>query len=84
MLKDFLMHDEEVAEALDISVPSLRNKVSAGDPLPPYRQPDLCRARIWLVEDFKKWVLSLPAMGCSGTAQAPVPDRSWAKKKRQG
>lgn len=84
MLKDFLMHDEEVAEALAISVDSLRNKVSAGDPLPPYRQPKLCRARIWLVDDFKSWVLDLPVMGYSGLTSSTSSDRSWAKKKRQG
>ena len=48
--------DADVAALLGISVGALRNKISAGDPLPPRLQPDGCRMRLWPCDAFHEWL----------------------------
>ena len=48
--------DSEVAELLGISVGRLRNKLSAGSPLPPRIQPPGCRNRLWPREAVHAWL----------------------------
>ena len=48
--------DSEVAELLGISVGRLRNKLTAGSPLPPRIQPPGCRNRLWPREAVHAWL----------------------------
>jgi hypothetical protein len=48
--------DSEVAELLGISIGRLRNKLSAGSPLPPRIQPPGCRNRLWPREAVHAWL----------------------------
>ena len=48
--------DSEVAELLGISVGRLRNKLTAGSPLPPRIQPPGCRNRLWPREAVRAWL----------------------------
>ncbi len=48
--------DGDVAALLGISVTSLRNKVSAGVPLPPYIRPSGCRKRLWPCRQVQDWL----------------------------
>lgn len=48
--------DAKVAALLGVSVGRLRNKLSAGDPLPPRIKPDGCRRRIWPSIAVHEWL----------------------------
>ena len=48
--------DAEVAALLGVTVGRLRNKLSAGDPLPPRIKPDGCRRRIWPSDAVHEWM----------------------------
>ena len=48
--------DEEVANLLDISLGRLRNKLCAGNPLPPRIEPPGCRHRLWPCQAFHEWL----------------------------
>ena len=48
--------DDEVADLLGISLGRLRNKLSAGNPLPPRIEPPGCRHRLWPSQAFHDWL----------------------------
>ena len=48
--------DIEIARLLGISVGRLRNKLTAGDPLPPRIQPPGCRHRLWPRNAVHAWL----------------------------
>ena len=48
--------DDEVARLLGITVGRLRNKLSAGSPLPPRIQPPGCRYRLWPCAEVHEWL----------------------------
>ena len=48
--------DADVAALLNISIGRLRNKISAGDPLPPRLQADGFRKRLWPCHAFHEWL----------------------------
>lgn len=62
--------DQEFAALLGISVVRLRNKVSAGEPLPPYVQPPGCQKRFWNRDKVNDW---LTRYGIGGH-ESPRPD----------
>ena len=47
--------DDDFAVLLGITVARLRNKVSAGEPLPPYILPPNCRRRLWPSSKVNEW-----------------------------
>ncbi len=53
--KDYLT-DGDLAELLGISIQSLRNKVSAGERLPPRIKPPGCRNRLWPKRSVYDWL----------------------------
>jgi len=59
--------DQEFAALLGISVVRLRNKISAGEPLPPYIQPPGCRKRLWNRDQVEEWLTryTIRGQGCS-------------------
>ncbi|MDZ7770174.1 MAG: hypothetical protein U5K38_14380 [Woeseiaceae bacterium] len=48
--------DAEMARLLGISLGRLRNKLSAGDPLPACIRPPGCRKRLWHRESVHRWL----------------------------
>ena len=48
--------DSEVAELLGISLGRLRNKLCAGNPLPPRIEPPGCRHRLWPCQAVHDWL----------------------------
>ena len=48
--------DEEVAGLLGISLGRLRNKLCAGNPLPPRIEPPRCRHRLWPCQAVHDWL----------------------------
>lgn len=48
--------DAEMARLLGISIGRLRNKLSAGDPLPPCTRPPGCRRRLWRRQSVHQWL----------------------------
>jgi hypothetical protein len=48
--------DQEMAQLLGISLGRLRNKLTAGSPLPPRIQPPRCRTRLWPREAVHAWL----------------------------
>ena len=55
--------DKEVAGLLGISLGRLRNKLSAGQPLPPRIQPPGCRNRLWSREAVYDWLAQCTVAG---------------------
>jgi hypothetical protein len=48
--------DSEVTELLGISLGRLRNKLCAGNPLPPRIEPPGCRHRLWPCQALHDWL----------------------------
>lgn len=48
--------DDEIAGLLGISLGRLRNKLCAGNPLPPRIQPPGCRSRLWPCREVHDWL----------------------------
>lgn len=48
--------DDEIAGLLGISLARLRNKLCAGNPLPPRIQPPGCRNRLWPCRAVHDWL----------------------------
>jgi hypothetical protein len=48
--------DQEIAQLLGISLGRLRNKLTAGSPLPPRIQPPGCRNRLWPRATVHAWL----------------------------
>jgi hypothetical protein len=48
--------DDEVADLLGISLGRLRNKLCAGNPLPPRIEPPGCRHRLWPCQGVHEWL----------------------------
>jgi len=49
-------NDDEVAHLLGISLGRLRNKLCAGNPLPPRIEPPGCRHRLWPCRAVHDWL----------------------------
>ena len=48
--------DQEIAKLLGITLRRLRNKIHAGNPLPPRIQPPESRHRIWPKKEVHQWL----------------------------
>ena len=48
--------DADIARLLGISLGRLRNKLTAGDPLPPRIEPPGCRHRLWPCQAVHAWL----------------------------
>jgi hypothetical protein len=57
MNMDEFFHDDDVAKLFRMTVEGLRNKIDAGDPLPPYSNPPGLRVRLWPKDEVKEWVM---------------------------
>ena len=61
--QDSYLSDDEVASLLGLSVSRLRNKISAGQPLPPYILPAGCRKRLWPYRKVHDWLAAFMVGG---------------------
>ena len=55
--------DTDIAELLGISIGRLRNKLTAGCPLPPRIEPPGCRYRLWPQEAVHAWLAQFRVTG---------------------
>lgn len=61
--------DTDIARLLGISLSRLRNKLTAGNPLPPRIEPPGCRQRLWPRAAVHEWLAQYTT-----TASAHAPD----------
>ncbi len=73
--------DKEVAGLLGISLGRLRNKLSAGQPLPPRIQPPGCRNRLWSCEAVHDWLGQFTVAGNGPVQSQPVKTRGRPTKQ---
>jgi hypothetical protein len=74
--------DKEVAGLLGISLGRLRNKLSAGQPLPPrIHQPPGCRNRLWSCEAVHDWLAQFTVAGTEPAQSQPVRTRGRPTKQ---
>ncbi len=53
---DAFLHDEDVAKLFNVTLAGLRNKIDAGDPLPPYSRLPGLRVRLWPRKEVEEWI----------------------------
>ena len=72
-LKGVYYTDSEVAELLSISLGRLRNKLCAGNPLPPRIEPPGCRHRLWPCEAVHDWLeqFTISVLDCPRSGNEP-------------
>jgi len=73
--------DKEVAGLLGISLGRLRNKLSAGQPLPPRIQPPGCRNRLWCCEAVHDWLAQFTVAETGPAQSQPVKLRGRPTKQ---
>ena len=49
-------NDRQLAQLLGITLGRLRNKISAGEPLPPRIELPGCRNRLWHIDTVHEWL----------------------------
>ncbi len=69
--------DSDIAGLLGISLGRLRNKLSAGNSLPPRIQPPGCRNRLWPCNAVHQWLAQF-------TVTAAEPSAFDCEAQRQG
>ncbi len=75
--------DNEAAGLLGISLGRLRNKLSAGQPLPPRIQPPGCRNRLWSRQAVHDWLAQFTVAGTE-SAQSQQPKLRGRPTKQAG
>ena len=71
-------YDEDISRILGITLDSLRNKVSLGDPLPPHINLPQSRTRLWPKDDFHEWVGKFKQVSDA----SPVRDKNRSSRRR--
>ncbi|MEW8036770.1 MAG: hypothetical protein AB2817_11935 [Candidatus Thiodiazotropha sp.] len=74
--------DNEIAGLLGISLGRLRNKLSAGQPLPPRIQPPGCRNRLWPSQAVHAWLEQF-TITVSDPEHDPIPRRRGRPTKQE-
>ena len=73
--------DREVAGLLGISLGRLRNKLSAGQPLPPRIQLPGCRNRLWSCEAVHNWLAQFTTAEAEPVRSQPAKPRGRPTKQ---
>ena len=73
--------DKEVARLLGISLGRLRNKLSAGHPLPPRIEPPGYRNRLWSCEAVHDWLAQFTRPGNEAPRAQPLRPRGRPTKQ---
>ena len=74
--------DQEMARLLGISLGRLRNKLTAGQPLPPRIQPPGCRHRLWPCQAVHAW-LEQYTITTADSPVCPVSTRRHGHPRKQ-
>ncbi|MCU7838978.1 MAG: hypothetical protein KZQ94_06335 [Candidatus Thiodiazotropha sp. (ex Troendleina suluensis)] len=74
--------DNEIAGLLGISLGRLRNKLSAGQPLPPRIQPPGCRNRLWPSQAVHEWLAQF-TITVTDSVQDQTPRRRGRPTKQE-
>ncbi len=75
--------DTDIAGLLGISLGRLRNKLSAGNPLPPRIQPPGCRGRLWPCNAVHEWLDQFIVTVVDPVAHDPQPRRRGRPTKQE-
>lgn len=75
--------DTEIAHLLGISLGRLRNKLCAGNPLPPYIQAPGCRNRLWSRQAVHEWLERFTISASAPAAYEPAPRRRGRPTKQE-
>jgi hypothetical protein len=75
--------DTDIAGLLGISIGRLRNKLSAGNPLPPRIQPPGCRNRLWPCKAVHEWLDQFTIMVAEPLAHDLQPKRRGRPTKQE-
>jgi len=75
--------DDEIAGLLGISLGRLRNKLSAGSPLPPRIQPPGCRHRLWPCQAVHDWLEQFTVTVTEPVAHDSQPRRRGRPTKQE-
>ena len=75
--------DTEVAGLLGISLGRLRNKLCAGNPLPPRIQPPGCRNRLWPCKAAHEWLEQFTVTVADPLNYNPTPRRRGRPTKKE-
>ncbi len=75
--------DTEVAGLLGISLGRLRNKLCAGNPLPPRIQPPGCRNRLWPCKAVHEWLEQFTVTVVDPLSYNPTPRRRGRSTKQK-
>jgi hypothetical protein len=76
--------DADIARLLGISLGRLRNKLSAGSPLPPRIQPPGCRNRLWPREAVHTWLSQFMVGSATDGQDRRVHDRQRLTRPSRG
>jgi len=75
--------DTEIAGLLGISLGRLRNKISAGSPLPPRIQPPGCSNRLWPCQAVHDWLEQFTVAAAIPVAHDSPPRRRGRPTKQE-
>lgn len=78
-MDDFLQ-DEDIAKLFNMTLKGLRNKVDAGDPLPPYTDLPGLRVRLWPRKAVEEWILKF-VVGHAEAANSDLEKRRGRPRK---
>lgn len=73
--------DDELAHLLGISLGRLRNKLCAGNPLPPRIEPPGCRHRLWPCQAVHDWLEQFTISAMEQQCVGSEPRRRGRPKK---
>lgn len=74
--------DQDIARLLGISLGRLRNKLTAGNPLPPRIEPPGCRNRLWPRAAVHEWLQQFTVTAAPrGAFYTPLPRRGRLTKR---
>lgn len=75
--------DQELSDLLGISVGRLRNKITAGSPLPPRIEPPDCRHRLWPRAAVHEWLEQFTVTAATHASQHKPPGRRGRPTKKE-
>ena len=75
--------DSDIAALLGISLARLRNKLCAGNPLPPRIQPPGCRNRLWPRQAVHDWLEQFTVTVADPTVHNSPPRRRGRPSKQE-
>lgn len=75
--------DADIARLLGISLGRLRNKLTAGNPLPPRIEPPGCRHRLWPCRAVHAWLAQYTVAAMTPPARGSASRQSALSARRE-